>query len=109
MKKAKMEMGWRWTVSVGHDDLLMAVLLGWIAKEQYHPTSCQPHSSRNVMLTKEEQEMAGFSPARGQMPEWLKDPTCTVGGMVLSNGNDHLKKLEAYGKKKAKMNRLEFM
>jgi len=63
MKKAKMEMGWRWTVSVGHDDVLCAGLLGWIAKEQNHPTSCSPKLSKNVMMTKEELENAGFSPA----------------------------------------------
>jgi len=27
MKKAKLEMGWRWNVAVGHDDVLMAALL----------------------------------------------------------------------------------
>ena len=109
MKKAKMEMGWRWTVSVGHDDVLCAGLLGWIAKEQNHPTSCSPKLSKNVMMTKEELENAGFSPARGQMPEWLKDPTVTGSGMLLTSGNDHLRKLEIYSKKKQKMNRLEWI
>ena len=109
MKKAKMEMGWRWTVSVGHDDVLCAGLLGWIAKEQNHPTSCSPKLSKNVMMTKEELENAGFSPARGQMPEWLKDPTVTGSGMLLTSGNDHLRKLEIYSKKKQKMNRLDWI
>jgi hypothetical protein len=109
MKKAKMEMGWRWNVAVGHDDLLMAVLLAWIAKEQYHPTSCQPKISKNVLLTKEELENAGFSPARGQMPEWLKDPSVTGAGMLLTSGNDHLKKLEIYAKNKQKIRRLEWV
>lgn len=109
MKKAKMEMGWRWTVSVGHDDVLCAGLLGWIAKEQNHPTSCSPKLSKNVMMTKEELENAGFSPARGQMPQWLKDPTVTGSGMLLTSGNDHLRKLEIYSKKKQKMNRLEWI
>jgi len=109
MKKAKMEMGWRWTVSVGHDDVLCAGLLGWIAKEQNHPTSCSPKLSKNVMMTKEELENAGFSPARGQMPQWLKDPTVTGSGMLLTTGNDHLRKLEIYSKKKQKMNRLDWI
>jgi len=109
MKKAKMEMGWRWTVSVGHDDVLCAGLLGWIAKEQNHPTSCSPKLSKNVMMTKEELENAGFSPARGQMPEWLKDPTVTGSGMLLTSGNDHLRKLEIYSKKKAKVDRLQWI
>lgn len=109
MKKAKMEMGWRWTVSVGHDDLLMAVLLAWIAKEQNHPTPCHPVAPRNIMLTKEEIEQAGFSPARGQMPQWLRDPSVTGSGMLLTSGNDHLRKLAVYDKKKNKPNRLEWL
>ena len=109
MKKAKMEMGWRWTVSVGHDDVLCAGLLGWIAKEQNHPTSCSPKLSKNVMMTKEELEMSGFSPARGQMPQWLRDPSVTGSGMLLTSGNDHLRKLEIYSKKKAKVDRLQWI
>jgi hypothetical protein len=109
MKKAKLEMNWRWTVSVGNDDVLMAALLGWIAVEQYHPQSCQPKISKNVMMTKEELENAGFSPARGQMPTWMKDPVVTGAGMLLTSGNDHLKKLEIYSKQKQKQNRLAWI
>lgn len=109
MKKAKLEMNWRWTVSAGHDDVLMAALLAWIAKEQYHPTSCQPKSSRNVMLTKDELETAGFAPARGQMPEWQKDPAVTGMGALLTTGNDHLKKLDMYNKRKNKADRLQWV
>lgn len=109
MKKAKMEMGWRWNVAVGHDDVLMAGFLGWIAKEQNHQFTCQPKTSRNIMMSKEELEMAGFSPQRGQMPEWLKAPEVTGMGMLLTTGNDHLKKLERYGKQKNKMSRLEWI
>ena len=109
MKKAKLEMNWRWTVSVSHDDVLMAGFLGWIALEQYHPTACRPVTPRNIMLTKEEIEQAGFSPARGQMPEWLKSPEVTGMGALLTTGNDHLRKLEIYSKKKQMRNRLEFI
>jgi hypothetical protein len=109
MKKAKLEMGWRWNVRVGHDDVLMAALLGWIAKEQNHPASCSPKSPRNTLFTKEELEQAGFSPARGQMPQWLKDPTVTGAGMLLTSGNDHLRKLEVYNKKKQKVDRLAWI
>ena len=109
MKKAKMEMNWRWTVAVGHDDVLMAGFLGWIAMEQNHPTPCQLRSSRNVMMTKEEIEMSGFSPARGQMPEWLKDPTVTVNGMVMMTGNDRIAKRIKFEKAQKKANRLEWM
>ena len=102
MKKAKLEMGWRWNVAVGHDDVLMAALLGWIAKEQNHPTACSPRSPKNILMTKEELENAGFESARGQMPQWLKDPSVTGSGMLLTTGNDHLKKLEVYNKRKNK-------
>jgi hypothetical protein len=83
--------------------------LGWIALEQNHPTACHPIAPRNIMLTKEEIESAGFSPARGQMPQWMKDPTVTGAGMLITSGNDHLKKLEIYSKKKQMRNRLEFI
>ena len=109
MKKAKLEMNWRWNVAVGHDDVLMAGFLGWIALEQNHPAPCQTRASKNIMMTKEELEMSGFSPARGQMPEWLKDPSVTGMGTLMTTGNDHLKKLEIYSKKKNKMNRLEWI
>jgi hypothetical protein len=109
MKKAKMEMGWRWNVAVGHDDVLMAILLAWIAKEQYHPTACQPKIPKNIMMTKEELENAGFESARGQMPEWLKDPTVTVGGVVMMTGNDRIAKRIKFEKMKQKANRLEWV
>jgi hypothetical protein len=108
MKKAKMEMGWRWNVAVGHDDLLMSILLAWIAKEQNHPTTCQPRASKNIMMTKEELENAGFEPGR-QMPEWMKDPTVTVGGVVMMTGNDRIAKRIKYEKEKRKVNRLEWV
>ena len=109
MKKAKMDMGWRWNVAVGHDDVLMAGFLGWIAKEQNHPTACQSKISKNIMMSKEELENAGFSPARGQMPEWMKAPEVTGMGALLTTGNDHLRKLEIYSKRKNKMSRLEWI
>ena len=83
--------------------------LGWIALEQNHPAACRSIAPRNVMLTKEEIENAGFSPARGQMPEWLRDPSVTGSGMLLTSGNDHLKKLEIYNKKKNKVDRLQWV
>jgi len=109
MKKAKLEMNWRWNVAVGHDDVLMAALLSWIAVEQYHSAPCQHRSPKNVLMTKDELENAGFSPTRGQMPEWTKDPTVTGMGALLTTGNDHLKKLELYNKAKQKVNRLQWI
>ena len=53
--------------------------------------------------------MAGFSPERGKMPEWLRDPTISGSGMLLTSGNDHLRKLDVYNKRKGKPNRLEWL
>ena len=83
--------------------------LGWISKEQNHPTACQHRQSKNVLMTKEELENAGFENTRGQMPAWLKDPAVTGAGMLLTSGNDHLKKLEIYSKQKNKANRLQWI
>jgi hypothetical protein len=109
MKKAKLEMGWRWNVAVGHDDILMAGFLGWIAKEQNHPTACQHRASKNVLMTKEELENAGFENTRGQMPQWVKDPSVSGMGVLVTTGNDHLRKLEIYSKQKQKANRLAWI
>jgi hypothetical protein len=110
MKKAKMDMGWRWNVAVGHDDVLMAGFLGWIAKEQNHQYVCTPKVSKNVMMTKDELENAGFAgQGRRTMPEWQKDPAVTGMGVLLTSGNDHLKKLELYAKNKQKQRRLEWL
>jgi hypothetical protein len=80
--------------------------LGWIALEQYHPTACHPRSPKNILMTKEELETAGFEPSRGQMPQWLRDPSVTGSGMLLTTGSDHLKKLEKYNKAKQRPDRL---
>jgi hypothetical protein len=109
MKKSKLDMGFRWNVAVGHDDVLMAGFLGWIALEQNHPTPCQPRGVKNVMMSKEELEIAGFDNTRGQMPSWSKDPSVTGMGCLITTGNDHLKKLDVYNKKKNKVDRLQWV
>jgi len=43
------------------------------------------------------------------MPQWLRDPSVTGSGMLLTSGNDHLRKLEIYSKKKAKVDRLQWI
>jgi hypothetical protein len=109
MKKSKLDMGFRWNVAVGHDDVLMAGFLGWIALEQNHPTPCRPRGVKNVMMSKEELEIAGFDNTRGQMPSWSKDPSVTGMGCLITTGNDHLKKLDVYNKKKNKVDRLQWV
>lgn len=112
MTGAKME-GFRWEVAVGHDDVFMAGLLGWMAKEQFHPTPCRKQKSRNVMLTSEELAIAqiALTGRAGTAQDaasvsWLNDPSTTAFGALLFNSNDHLRSLERYNKKKNTPNRL---
>lgn len=111
MMAAKMEMGWRWEIAVGHDDIFMAGLLGWIAKEQYHPMKCAGIRSSNVFLTPEELAMAqvaltGRASSAEIATQWKVDPTTTAFGALMMNGNDHLKFLKKYEKQKKQPMRL---
>jgi len=112
MTAAKIE-NFRWEVAVGHDDVFMAGLLGWIAKEQFHPTTCKKRKSRNVMLTAEELAAAQIAlTGRASTSEdasaltWVNDPSTTAFGALLFNSNDHLRMLQRYDKKKNSPNRL---
>lgn len=107
MKSAKLEMNFRWTVRVGHDDVLMAAFLAWIAKEQYHPDVCKVGQVKNLLLSKEDMEAANLpKEAPGKMPEWSKDGLVTALGGILQTGNDHLRKIQAYNKRKDMPQRL---
>lgn len=112
MVNAKME-GFRWDIAVGKDDVFMAGLLGWIAKEQFHPMVCKKQRSRNLMLTSEELAAAQImltgkaGNANDATPlSWVNDPTTTAFGALLQNSNDHLRKLDTYNRKKNAPNRL---
>lgn len=106
MRGAKLEMNFRWTVRVGHDDVLMAYFLGWIAKEQYHPDVCRVRPARNLLLPKDDTENLGLA-GNAKMPEWTKDGFVTAMGGILQNGNDHLKALDRYNKQKSMPQRLQ--
>lgn len=112
MVGAQME-GFRWEVAVGKDDVFMAGLLGWIAKEQFHPMVCKRNKSRNVMLTAEELAAAQImltgkagNASEASALSWVNDPTSTAFGALLQNSNDHLRLLEKFNKKKNTPNRL---
>jgi hypothetical protein len=99
MKCAKMEMNFRWSVRVGHDDVMMAAFLAWIAKEQYHPDVCKVSPMRNLLLTKEDMETVQLPQENpGKMPEWTKDGLVTAMGGIMQNGNDHLRQIRKYEK-----------
>jgi hypothetical protein len=109
MQNAKMEMGFRWNIAVGHDDIFMAGLLGWVAKEQYHPHVCRVQPGKNILLTQD--DIDGINQAKGggsrAVPEFLTDPTTTAFGGIMLTGNAHLSKLSQYHKKKAEPQRLQ--
>jgi len=106
MLAAKLEMNYRWTVRVGHDDTLMAAFLGWIAKEQYHPHVCKVHPMKNLLLSKDDLESIKLPGMRAAMPEWTKDGLVTALGGILQNGNDHIKMLDRYNKRSKTPQRL---
>ena len=104
MLGAKMEMGWRWDIAVGHDDIFMAGLLGWIAKEQYHPMVCKHSPAKNLMMSEEERSAAmlaltGKTSGVESLRQYGIDPTTTAFGALRLNANDHLRMLDKYSKK----------
>ena len=112
MTNTKMEMGFRWNVAVGHDDVFMAGLLGWIAKEQFHPHVCKNQKPRNLLLTSEELSsarlaMSGKGNGQGIAGlTWLADSTSTADGSLMMSANDHLRMINRYEKKKREPLRL---
>jgi len=111
MQAAKME-SWRFEISVGHDDVFFAAILGWIAKEQFHPLRCNPRAPHNVLMTADEMAAAqisilGRSPgAEAAKLTYEIDPSSTAFGALVVNANHHLKKLELYSKQSRMPNRL---
>jgi hypothetical protein len=111
MAAAKME-GFRWEIAVGHDDVFMAGLLGWVAKEQFHPMPCKKQKSRNIMLTSDELAAAQIAltgsagSQNASQLTWENDPLTTAFGALLANSNDHLRFLDKYNRQKNRPNRL---
>lgn len=108
MSRTKMEMGFRWNIQVGNDDIFMGGLLGWIAKEQFHPQVCNPRKPKSLILTPEELEEARKALTGQASPEvsWLTDPSTTALGSLMMNANDHLREIAKYEKKYRQVDRL---
>jgi hypothetical protein len=111
MQAAKME-AWRFEISVGHDDVFFAAILGWIALEQMHPLSpCSQKAPRNVLMTADEMAASqlaifGRSPAAEAAKLTFEvDRSSTALGALLYSGNTHLQFLERAAKK-SKVDRL---
>ena len=108
MSRAVTDLGWRWTVIHGHDDIFMAALLGWVARVQYHPPHIETRSIQNLDRWDKENNILpphGLDP-KG-MPHWYDDPTSNETGMLTSTGDTHLAKLREYNAEKKRGNRLE--
>lgn len=101
MSRASMELGWRWVVVKGHDDIFMAGMLGWIALSQYHI----PHQSRKAGSTMPKPDDEDSQ--QEKLPKWMNDPFTTVDGALKWNSNSHLKMLDKYNKQKGKIKPLE--
>lgn len=103
MSKAKMEMGWRWTVLRGHDDILMAGMIGWVAKEDHH----YPHGDKKRMAqTLNSPEDQAAQKAQTDL-SWMESPETTAFGLLGWTSSTHTKMLKAYEKKKKARNTME--
>jgi hypothetical protein len=105
MSRASMELGWRWTVIKGHDDILMSGFLAWVAKEHYHiPHAFERKAGSTLPKDSDDPEQSSKSE---KMPKWMTDPFTTSNGVLQWNSNSHLKKLELYNKQKGKIRPLD--
>lgn len=102
MDKCKMELGWRWTVIRGHDDVLMAAFLGWVAKEDHH----FPHgdSKRKAQTMKTEEDMAAQRAETSL--SWMDSPESTAFGLLGWTSSTHTKMIKNYEKQKRRLSTL---
>lgn len=110
MSRASMELGWRWTVIKGHDDIFMAGMLGWVAREQYYfPKFAAKGTNPNTQENALNREGATVDPGKATLGtvRWVEDKFTTAGGMLLGRGSDHLKFLDRYNAAKRRGDPLE--
>jgi hypothetical protein len=93
MARAVIELGWRWTVLRGHDDIFMAGILGWIAVYHYHHPHSKSDAARKSNLIDAQE---GNENNLGLT--WLKDPTSIASGMLSMNSEEHFRKVMNYRK-----------
>jgi hypothetical protein len=99
MSKCKMEMGWRWTVIKGHDDIMMAALLGWAAMQDHHYPHGAPLDRMTQKLTEEKEQHSGIT--------WMDSPESNAAGMFGWTSTNHLNKLRIYNDKAKKKDLLQ--
>jgi len=95
--KAQSDIGFRWRVLKGHDDIAMAAWLGWIALAHYHI----PHPDvRLVASTMEQREP--------RLPLTVQDsPETTAAGVIGMTSERHLRRVLNYGRNRAGDDRLK--
>lgn len=94
--KAQSDIGFRWRVLKGHDDIAMAAWLGWIAMAHYHI----PHPDlRQVGSTLEAREP--------KLPVTVMDsPETTAAGIIGMSSQKHLDRVMNWHKNAASRDRL---
>lgn len=102
MSRASIELGWRWSVIKGHDDIFMSDMLGWVCVEQYHTPRLAAAGTKHPNTL--EKQAADTQPER---TTWVKEPFSTEFGTVMQLGNEHLKMLERYDKQAKRGDPLE--
>lgn len=94
--KAQSDIGFRWRVLKGHDDILMGGWLGWIANVQHHI----PHPDlRTVGSTMQQRET--------RLPMSVQDsPETTAEGIIGMSSKTHLNRVLNYGRNQAERDRM---
>jgi len=94
--KAQSDIGFRWRVLKGHDDILMAAWLGWIANVHYHI----PHPDARVVSST-------LSADEPRLPMTIQDsPETTVDGVIGMTSERHLNRVLNWSKQAAARDRL---
>lgn len=84
--KAQMDIGWRWRILKGHDDVAMAGMLGWIAAIQYHV----PHPEIRIIGNTMEKQ-------NPRLPvSWQESPEMTTNGVIGMSSEAHFNKVMNY-------------
>ena len=94
--EAETELGFRWTIEKGHDDIAFAAWLGWIAMAHYHI----PHPDlRQVANT-----MQAHEP---RLPMTIQDsPETTTQGVIGMTSERHLARVMNFHKNRSEEDRL---
>jgi hypothetical protein len=89
--RAQSDIGFRWRVLKGHDDILMAAWLGFVALCHYHTPHPDFRTVHNLMKDQEP-----------RLPFTYDDsPEATADGVIGIYSNDHLKRVLNFGKNRA--------